>query len=92
MPLAQISILEGRSKEMIEQMAEAVTDVIAKSLATPRETIRVVVTEIPASRWFVAGESMAERARAGGGAKLARSSSPELDNAGKRLGQAPDAI
>jgi 4-oxalocrotonate tautomerase len=91
MPLAQISLLEGRSKEMIEQMAEAVTDVIAKSLGTPRETIRVVVTEIPASRWFVAGESMAERERAGG-AKLARSSSSELDNAGRRLGQAPDTI
>lgn len=92
MPLAQISILEGRSKEMIEQMAEAVTDVIAKSLGSPREAIRVVVTEIPASRWFVAGESMAERARAGGSAKLAPSSSPELDDGARRLAQAPDTF
>lgn len=67
MPLAQISILEGRSPEMIEQMAEAVTEVISKSLATPRERIRVVVTEIPAEHWFIAGESVARsRAKASG--------------------------
>jgi len=66
MPLAQISILKGRSAEMIERMAEAVTEAIAEALSAPREAIRVVVTEVPAERWFVAGESMAERARAGG--------------------------
>ena len=67
MPLAQISILEGRSEEMIAQMAEAVTQAISETLTTPRDKIRVVVTEIPAQRWFVAGQSMAERARAGAG-------------------------
>lgn len=64
MPLAQISILEGRTEEMIAQMAEAVTDAISQTLSAPRERIRVVVTEVPAERWFVAGESMADRAKA----------------------------
>jgi 4-oxalocrotonate tautomerase len=66
MPLAQISILEGRSEEMIAQMAEAVTEAIAKTLSTSRDKIRVVVNEVPAERWFVAGESMALRLNVGG--------------------------
>lgn len=65
MPLAQISILEGRSPEMIVRMAEAVTAAISESLSAPRDTIRVVVTEIPAEKWFVAGQSMAQRAAGG---------------------------
>lgn len=63
MPLAQISILEGRTPEMIADMAEAVTAAISESLAAPRDRIRVVVTEIPAEKWFVAGQSMAARAK-----------------------------
>jgi 4-oxalocrotonate tautomerase len=63
MPLAQISILEGRTPEMIAEMAEAVTAAISGALAAPRDRIRVVVTEIPAEKWFVAGQSMAERAK-----------------------------
>jgi len=62
MPLAQISILEGRSEEKITRMAEAVTEAISEALSAPRDRIRVVVTEVPAERWFVAGESMAQRA------------------------------
>ncbi|QIB64910.1 2-hydroxymuconate tautomerase [Kineobactrum salinum] len=61
MPLAQISILEGRGEEAIEQMAEAVTDAIARTLSAPRERIRVVVTEVPAEHWFVAGKSLTLR-------------------------------
>ncbi|KQZ61031.1 hypothetical protein ASD67_17270 [Sphingopyxis sp. Root1497] len=63
MPLAQISILEGRSPEMIAEMAEAVTAAISGALEAPRDRIRVVVTEIPAEKWFVAGQSMAARAK-----------------------------
>lgn len=67
MPLAQISILEGRSEEKVAMMAEAVTEAISQALSAPRERIRVVVTEVPAERWFVAGQSMAERAQADAG-------------------------
>ncbi|MBA2933559.1 tautomerase family protein [Sphingomonas sp. CGMCC 1.13654] len=64
MPLAQISILEGRSEAMISRMAEDVTQAISVALATPRDKIRIVVTEIPTERWFIAGESVGARARA----------------------------
>lgn len=67
MPLAQISILEGRSEAMVKDMAEAVTDAISKTLSAPREKIRVVVTEVPAARWFVAGQSIAQQVASGAG-------------------------
>ena len=60
MPLAQITILEGRDPDAVRRMAAAVTDAIASTLSTPRERIRVVVTELPADRWFVGGTSIAE--------------------------------
>jgi len=59
MPLAQITILEGRDPEAVARMAAAVTDAIAATLAAPHERIRVVVTELPADRWFVGGTSIA---------------------------------
>ena len=62
MPLAQITILEGRSETMVSDMAAAVTEAISRTLSAPREKIRVVVNEVPATRWFVAGHSMAEQA------------------------------
>ncbi len=67
MPLAQITILEGRSEAMVRAMAEAVTDAISKSLSAPREKIRVVVTEVSADRWFVAGQSIAQQAASNAG-------------------------
>lgn len=65
MPLAQITIVEGRSQEQIEAMAEAVTQAIADTLGAQRQAIRVAVNEIPQGHWFVAGESFAKRAMAG---------------------------
>lgn len=63
MPLAQITILEGRSEAMVSDMAAAVTEAISRTLSAPREKIRVVVNEVPATRWFVAGQSMEKAAR-----------------------------
>jgi len=92
MPLAQISILEGRSEEMIERMAEAVTEVISKTLSTPRERIRVVVTEVPAERWFVAGESMARRGRVGVGSTADAPRPLDSPAAEGLLGCPPDVL
>lgn len=63
MPLAQISILEGRDDEKKERLIRAVTDAIESSLDAPRDTIRVVLTEIPKQHWGVGGESVAARGK-----------------------------
>lgn len=63
MPLAQISILEGRDDEKKAQLIRAVTDAIEESIGAPRETIRVVLTEVPKTQWGIGGETVASRGR-----------------------------
>lgn len=64
MPIAHVSIAAGRQPEMVMRMAEAVTRAIAESLGAPVETVRVLVTEVPADRWFSGGVSLVQRASA----------------------------
>lgn len=55
MPIIQVNILEGRSQEKIEQLILNVTSIVAETLETPKESIRVLVTEIPKTHWGVGG-------------------------------------
>ena len=55
MPLVQIQILEGRPVEKIKNLIEKVTDTVEQELGAPRQSIRVIVTEIPKTHWGIAG-------------------------------------
>jgi len=57
MPFVSIRILEGHGKERMEQIASKVTDVITEVCELPREFVWVVFEEIPATRWYVAGNA-----------------------------------
>ena len=57
MPLAQITILEGRSSEMKSTLIHEVTAAMSKSLQAPKERIRVVIYEVPKSNWGIAGDT-----------------------------------
>ncbi len=57
MPLAQISILEGRSKEMKTDLIREVTKAIGRSLNAPEESVRVVIYEVPKSDWGIGGDT-----------------------------------
>lgn len=55
MPIVQLQILEGRSEEKIAEVIENVTNTISETLDAPKESIRVIVTEIPKTHWGKAG-------------------------------------
>ena len=55
MPIVQLQILQGRSEEKISGVIENVTNIISETLDTPKENIRVIVTEIPKTHWGRAG-------------------------------------
>ena len=57
MPIIHIQVLEGRSKETIKSLIAGVTDTVAKELDSPKDRIRVLVSEIPGSHWGIAGVS-----------------------------------
>jgi 4-oxalocrotonate tautomerase len=41
--------------EKIKNLIEKVTDTVEQELGAPRQSIRVIVTEIPKTHWGIAG-------------------------------------
>lgn len=64
MPMAFVSIRQGRSPESIRTMISAVTAAIAESLDAPPASIRVVVTEVPPTHWATGDVTLAEKSAA----------------------------
>lgn len=60
MPLIQISLLEGRDPALVEQCAKQVARTVHETLGAPLESIRVLVTQMPATHWFVGDRSRAD--------------------------------
>ena len=47
MPIVEMTILEGRSFEKKKAMVEAVTDAIVTSFDAPRDSVRIIIREVP---------------------------------------------
>jgi 4-oxalocrotonate tautomerase len=60
MPIINIQIFEGRSPEKVKNLIASVTDTVAQELDSPKERIRVLVTEVPATHWGIAGVPVSE--------------------------------
>jgi len=58
MPIIQAFLLEGRSEEKKAAFIAAVTDAAVSSLDAPIESIRVIISEMPASDYGIAGKSL----------------------------------
>jgi 4-oxalocrotonate tautomerase len=61
MPLVQVSLIEGRGPDLKERLIAELTEAIVRVLDAPRESVRVILYEVPASDWGVAGASKAAR-------------------------------
>lgn len=63
MPLIEITIVEGRSQEMKKDMMMNVTNAVSESLNAKKESIRIVIREVPKDHWAVGGVPMSELKR-----------------------------
>ncbi len=61
MPLVEIHLLEGRTKEQKKALLEAVTRAVQESIQAPPETIRVWIQEIPPDEFMTAGVLASEK-------------------------------
>lgn len=61
MPLAEITLVEGRAPELIRDLVHAVHAAIRDSLGVPEQNIRVVVREVPPTHWAAGDVTIAER-------------------------------
>lgn len=68
MPIIEVTMLEGRSSEKKADLMRALTDAAVQAIGAPRASVRVILREIPAEHFGVAGESIALRNAAKSGA------------------------
>jgi 4-oxalocrotonate tautomerase len=61
MPLVQIHMAEGRSPEEKRALLEAITDAVVDSIAAPRDSIRVWITEMANTDFMAGGELLADK-------------------------------
>jgi len=71
MPLVEMSLVEGRAPEQIRTLIDALTEAVEKSIGVPRNTIAVIVREVPATSWADGGMTIAERRAAAAKTKAA---------------------
>jgi len=61
MPFIDVSLVEGRTAEQLTDLITALTDAATSALDVPRDSVRVVLREVPATHWAAGGTSIAER-------------------------------
>ncbi len=62
MPIIEVNLLEGRSTEAKERLIHALTEAVISSIAAPRESVRIILREMPAGHFAVGGQSFAAKA------------------------------
>jgi len=55
MPIVEITLVEGRSKEKKRALVKEVTDAVVSSIGAPIEAVRVIIREIPPEHFAVGG-------------------------------------
>lgn len=57
MPLIQVTMIEGRSAEMKAALMRGLAEATVEATGVPRESIRVILQEVPNAHWGVGGVS-----------------------------------
>ncbi|CAH1850031.1 MULTISPECIES: 2-hydroxymuconate tautomerase [Convivina] len=61
MPVVQVELLEGRSKEQLAKMVEDVTAAIVKNTGAQREAVHIILREMPKDHYAVGGVLASDR-------------------------------
>ncbi|MEZ0119543.1 4-oxalocrotonate tautomerase [Heyndrickxia faecalis] len=60
MPIIQVNLMEGRPPEKIKALIENLTDTVVDTLDAPKESVRILVNELPKTHWGKAGKPASE--------------------------------
>ncbi len=61
MPLVQVTLVEGRPADAKRALIAELTDAVVHTLDAPRESVRVILNEVPAEHWGVGGQPKASQ-------------------------------
>ena len=53
MPIVQITLVQGRSEELIQNAIREIARTVSQTLNAPMDSVRVMVTEVPPTRFSV---------------------------------------
>jgi len=59
----QVFLIEGRTEEQKARLIAALTDAAVESIGAPRETVRVMLTEMPKAHFGIGGKTAKELGR-----------------------------
>ena len=63
MPLIEVTLAEGRSAEKLRALITSLTEAVVATGVAPKESVRVILREVPPTHWAAADETLAERAQ-----------------------------
>jgi 4-oxalocrotonate tautomerase len=63
MPFAQIYLMEGRSEEQKRAVIEKVTQALVEAVGAPKDSVRVLIHDVPKESWGIAGRSAKDLGR-----------------------------
>ena len=61
MPLVEVTLVEGRSPQQLRALISKLTDAVESAVDAKRDSVRVVLREVPATHWAAGDETIAER-------------------------------
>jgi 4-oxalocrotonate tautomerase len=61
MPLVEVTLVEGRTPEQLRTLISRLTAAVVDSVEAPKDNVRVVLREIPATHWAAGDVTVAER-------------------------------
>ena len=61
MPVVQVSLLSGRSKETKSAMADEITETLHKHSGAPKDVITVIFQDIETGSWAAGGTLYADK-------------------------------
>lgn len=63
MPIVQVHMMEGRTDEQKEAVIHEVTEALVRAVGAPKESVRVLINEMPKQHFGIAGESAKAKGR-----------------------------
>lgn len=63
MPIIQVNLMEGRTDEQKELLIHEITEAVHRAISAPRESVRVLLNDMPSQNWGISGQSVKSRGR-----------------------------
>ena len=61
MPILNVTLIEGRPPEKLRALISALTDAAVESLDAPKDSVRVILHQVPATHFAAGDVTVAER-------------------------------